>query len=100
MNIWQDSKLHQGHIVTKWSHYFPIYEGHLTSWRNKSVEIGVLKGGSLQMWQRFFGPRTEFYDSPHIWNQFYDSVIVIERGTVPFKTDIQSAKALFLSSAK
>lgn len=59
MNIWQDFKTNQGNIVTKWSHYFPIYERHLTAWRNKTltfVEIGVLKGGSLQMWQRFFGP--------------------------------------------
>jgi len=40
-------------------HYFPIYEKHLSGWRNKNItfiEIGVSKGGSLQMWQRFFGP--------------------------------------------
>lgn len=59
MNIWQDFKTNQGNIVTKWMHYFPIYERHLSPWRNKTltfIEIGVLKGGSLQMWQRFFGP--------------------------------------------
>ena len=40
-------------------HYFPIYERHLSPYRNKTVtmvEIGVSKGGSLQMWQRFLGP--------------------------------------------
>lgn len=40
-------------------HYFPIYEKHMSSWRNKTLnflEIGVYKGGSLQMWKRFFGP--------------------------------------------
>ncbi len=59
MNLWQDFKTNQGKVVYKWLHYFPIYERHLTPWRNKTVtifEIGVFKGGSLQMWQRFFGP--------------------------------------------
>jgi methyltransferase family protein len=59
MNIWQDFKTNQGNIVTKWAHYFPIYERHLSVWRNRTVtfiEIGVLKGGSLQMWQRVLGP--------------------------------------------
>jgi hypothetical protein len=40
-------------------HYFPIYEKHLSEWRNKTItflEIGVSRGGSLQMWKRFFGP--------------------------------------------
>lgn len=60
MNLWQDfSTNQQGRIINKWEHYFPIYEKHLSSWRNKSVtfiEIGVSQGGSLQMWRRFFGP--------------------------------------------
>lgn len=59
MNIWQDFLINDGPVINKWRHYFPIYERHLTSWRNKTItilEIGVDKGGSLQMWQRFFGP--------------------------------------------
>lgn len=59
MNIWQDFKNNSGKGIYKWSHYFPIYEKHFASWRNKNVtflEIGVQRGGSLQMWQRFFGP--------------------------------------------
>lgn len=59
MNLWQDFKINQGKVIHKWMHYFPIYERHLAQWRNKTltfVEIGVSKGGSLQMWQRFFGP--------------------------------------------
>ena len=59
MNLWQDFKLNEGKVVHKWHHYFPIYERHLARFRNTTItviEIGVSKGGSLAMWQRFFGP--------------------------------------------
>jgi len=59
MNLWQDFKSNNGKIIHKWMHYFPIYEKHFSSWRNKNVtflEIGIQRGGSLQMWQKFFGP--------------------------------------------
>jgi cephalosporin hydroxylase len=59
MNLWQDFKTNQGKAVLKWQHYFPIYERHLSQYRNKTItvlEIGVFKGGSLPLWRRFFGP--------------------------------------------
>jgi cephalosporin hydroxylase len=59
MNLWQDFLTNDQKMIHKWVHYFPIYERHFSSWRNRSLtflEIGVSKGGSLQMWQRFFGP--------------------------------------------
>jgi hypothetical protein len=59
MSLWQDFLTNQGKIIDKWPHYFPAYERHFSPWRNKSLtflEIGVFKGGSLHMWQRFFGP--------------------------------------------
>jgi cephalosporin hydroxylase len=59
MNLWQDFQTNNGKLIHKWVHYFPIYERHLSDWRNKTItflEIGVSKGGSLQMWSRFFGP--------------------------------------------
>jgi len=59
MNLWQDFKTNEGKVIHKWMHYFPIYERHLSQWRNKTltfIEIGVFKGGSLQMWHRFLGP--------------------------------------------
>src|SRR5689334_4356806 len=59
MNLWQDFLINDGKIVDKWVHYFPVYERHLSWWRNRSLtflEIGVSMGGSLQMWQRYFGP--------------------------------------------
>ena len=59
MNLWQDFLINDKRVIHKWMHYFPIYEKHMSSWRNKTLnflEIGVYKGGSLQMWKRFFGP--------------------------------------------
>jgi hypothetical protein len=59
LNLWSDFQLNTGKIIHKWCHYFPIYERHLSLWRNRTVtvlEIGVSNGGSLQMWSRFFGP--------------------------------------------
>ncbi len=59
MNLWQDFQINNGKMIRKWVHYFPIYERHLSDWRNKTItflEIGVNQGGSLQMWSRFFGP--------------------------------------------
>jgi hypothetical protein len=38
---------------------FPIYERHFKPWQGKSLtflEIGVKRGGSLKMWQLYFGP--------------------------------------------
>ena len=62
MNLWQDFLTNDKKLIHKWVHYFPIYERHFSRLRNLSLtffEIGVSKGGSLQMWQRFFGPLTK-----------------------------------------
>lgn len=50
---------HHGRLIDKWHHYLPLYDRYLGPWRGKPVrflEIGVFKGGSLQMWRQFFGP--------------------------------------------
>jgi cephalosporin hydroxylase len=44
--------------IWKWDHYFDIYDRHLKKFRNKPVcivEIGIYSGGSLDMWQAYFG---------------------------------------------
>jgi cephalosporin hydroxylase len=59
MDLWQDFLTNDGKLIHKWVHYFSIYERHFAWFRGKSItflEIGVSKGGSLQMWQRYFGP--------------------------------------------
>lgn len=45
-------------IVHKWHHYIPLYERYFSPFRGRKIrflEIGVSKGGSLQMWRRYFG---------------------------------------------
>jgi predicted O-methyltransferase YrrM len=49
-------------LMMKLTHYFSIYEKHLARFRGKPVrilEIGVYKGGSLDMWRNYFGSDTE-----------------------------------------
>jgi len=48
-----------GRLITKWDHYFAIYDRHFSRFRGGEVtllEIGVCHGGSLQMWKHYFGP--------------------------------------------
>jgi hypothetical protein len=48
-----------GAPLDKWIHYFPIYTRHLERYRNRPVrvlEIGVYRGGGLEMLQRYLGP--------------------------------------------
>lgn len=54
------AEAHHGRIIHKWAHYFDAYERHLARFRGKNVvfvEIGVGKGGSLEMWRAWLGPR-------------------------------------------
>jgi Methyltransferase domain len=42
----------------KWRQYLDVYERHLSPYRDRQIfflEIGVMDGGSLEMWRRFFG---------------------------------------------
>lgn len=52
---------HEGRLVHKVDHYFPIYERHLGRFRGTSptiLEIGVAQGGSIEMWHTYFGRGT------------------------------------------
>jgi SAM-dependent methyltransferase len=47
-----------GRGLTKWKHYFDVYHRHFASFVGRSprvLEVGVYRGGSLGMWQRYFG---------------------------------------------
>jgi hypothetical protein len=53
-----------GRVIDKWEHYFEIYERHFARFRGTAVnmlEIGVYKGGSLQMWKEYFGPKAQIF---------------------------------------
>lgn len=62
--LWNYFSHNQGRLIHKWHHYFDIYHNHFSRFRGRSVtvlEIGVFKGGSLQMWKNYFGPNAEIY---------------------------------------
>lgn len=43
---------------TKWTGYFDVYERYFSQFIGKApkvLEIGVLGGGSIEMWQKYFG---------------------------------------------
>jgi hypothetical protein len=49
---------HRGRTIHKWVHYLEIYERHFAKYRDtpvKMLEIGVFKGGSLELWREYFG---------------------------------------------
>ena len=51
---------HTGNIIHKWYHYLEIYYRHFQKYIGKDVtilEIGVYKGGSLEMWRNYFGDK-------------------------------------------
>ncbi|MFC2074730.1 class I SAM-dependent methyltransferase [Bdellovibrionota bacterium] len=50
--------------IDKWGHYFDVYERHFSKYKNKDVhilEIGLMHGGSLQMWRDYFGENAFIY---------------------------------------
>lgn len=45
-------------VSDKWEPYFDVYETYFSKFRDKSptvVEVGVQRGGSLEMWRKYFG---------------------------------------------
>lgn len=47
-----------GRDVHKWTHYPAIYDRHFEPFRGRPVrmlEIGVFRGGSMDLWRRYFG---------------------------------------------
>lgn len=53
-----------GRAIHKWKHYFEIYERHFARFRGAEVtvlEIGVARGGSVQMWKHYFGPKARIF---------------------------------------
>ena len=62
MTLWSEFLNHQGRSIHKWKHYFPAYERHFAPYVNRPItfiEIGCGRGGSLQMWKRYFGPHAQ-----------------------------------------
>jgi hypothetical protein len=55
---------HDGRLAHKWRHYIRVYEEEFGSIRRSDVkllEIGVSKGGSLQIWRKFLGEKAVIF---------------------------------------
>lgn len=55
---------HRGRSTDKWTHYMDIYDRHLSLWRGHAVrflEIGVWKGGSLELWREYLGQQATIF---------------------------------------
>lgn len=53
-----------GRIAHKWIHYLPVYDRVLARYRGtpiRMLEIGVFKGGSLELWRNYFGPSATIF---------------------------------------
>ena len=51
-------------LIHKWTHYFEIYEELFSRFKGKKInilEIGLFQGGSIQMWQRYFGEDVQYF---------------------------------------
>jgi hypothetical protein len=62
MELWGDYINNQGKHLSKWTWYIPAYERHFSKLKNQSntfLEIGVWRGGSLELWRNYFGPLTK-----------------------------------------
>lgn len=61
---------HSGRRISKWIHFINIYEELLAPYKNaqsdssnplRLLEIGVAKGGSLEIWKKYFGENALIY---------------------------------------
>lgn len=72
--------------MTKYLHYFEVYDRHFSKYRNTEcvvVEIGVCKGGSLQMWKNYFGSKAKIIgiDIEEETLAFAEDQVVVEIGS-------------------
>lgn len=64
MKLQEHINTHKGKGIHKWTHYIDIYERYFNKFVGKPVnvlEIGVFSGGSLELWEKYFGPDSNIY---------------------------------------
>ena len=58
------NKVPKDHTIHKWLHYLPIYDRYFKPFMGRNpviLEIGVYKGGSLDMWNYYFEGQCQIY---------------------------------------
>jgi hypothetical protein len=91
-NLFEIFDNHTGNEIYKWEHYFDIYEKHFLKFKNSPtpitvLEIGVLNGGSLQMWQKYFGPNATI-----VGIDIYDDCKKFEKENIKIRIGSQADK--------
>lgn len=97
--LWHSFLTNRARVTHKWTHYFPIYERHFSRFKDSScvvVEIGCGRGGSLQMWKRYFGPHASIVgiDIDPACKQFEEDqiqVFVGDQASTAFLGDVLAA---------
>lgn len=87
----------QHRLIFKWLHYFEVYERHFSKHRNKApvvMEIGIFKGGSLQMWKEYFGEGAQIIgiDIDEQTKEFEEEQISVEIGSQEDREFLRSLK--------
>lgn len=91
------------HTVSKWHHYLPLYHKHFEVYKKKAsptnkiviIEIGVQKGGSLDMWNEYFGKDNCLIFGididPECRKLTHDNIFIVigDQEKVPFLLEVQ-----------
>ena len=88
---------HTGESILKWSNYGPIYDRHFADYRDQPInilEIGVLKGGSMRLWEKYF-PKANIYgiDIDEECQQYESNrtkIFIGDQGDVSFLRNIKA----------
>ena len=77
------NSLDHSKFITKHSNYLELYEEYLSRFKNREkvnlLEIGLLDGGSINLWMKYFGNKLNFYGidiNPRCKNYEKDNVVV------------------------
>jgi SAM-dependent methyltransferase len=77
----------------KWNSYFDVYEHHFSKFVDKApkiLEIGILGGGSIELWLKYFGESTQVVGvdiNPDCLSYKYDGnaeIVMGDQSSVPF----------------
>ena len=88
---------HTGESILKWSNYGPIYDRHFADFRDQAInilEIGVLKGGSMRLWAKYFPHANIFGIDIDEECQQYESdrtkIFIGDQGDVSFLRNVKA----------
>ena len=94
---------HSGKLVAKIDHFFDVYELHFSRFRDKPLkllEIGVDRGGSLELWRNYFGGLCEIHGidiNPDVrkWAPDYATVHIGSQGDKEFLQSVANTHGPF-----